>query len=513
MIFQKSYKVVVLILFIFPFAIAILKYSHHPIIINDLLPKEIYQVNYHFDISNLEDSFYVKAYLPLNTKRQKISFGEMEGDLLPFTKENKIEGLRGIWRGNDKEEAVFSYGFQVEGKQLSYDLDKELVFEDNFSDTIKLFLEASEFIQSSDPLIQSLATQLKKQDLVATLLSNFEFVKRITDSSTGVLTDAKTALQRNRASCNGKSRLFVALCRAQGIPGRVAGGIILEDARKRTSHLWTEIYYQGNWLPFDVMNDHFAQLPANYLELYKGDHFLITHTKGIGFDYQFDIHKVYRTQDKATSGPQLWPLLSQAKIPLGLLRGILILPLAALLIAVFRNVIGLKTFGIFLPALIGLALFKINFILGVVAFCFVIVLISMLHLLMEKWGMLHVPKVVIMLTTVVMALLGMSSIGLYNGLELLNTTVFLPVVVLSITAERFAKTLVEERFTEALKILGTTFFVAICCYPLFQSDLLVGFFLSFPECYLMILGLMLLLGRWIGMRVMEYKRFAPLSLG
>jgi hypothetical protein len=221
--------------------------------------------------------------------------------------------------------------------------------------------------------------------------------------------------------------------------------------------------------------------------------------------------KYQTTENLAGSGRQLWSLLSVSNVPFGLLRGILLLPLAALVIAIFRNVIGLKTFGILLPVLIGLSFSRVSFQAGLITFGVVILFVSLLHLILEKWGLLHVPKVVIMLTCVVLSLLGLSWLGLNNDWQTLSASLFFPVVVLSITAERFAKTLVEEPFSEALKILGATFFVALLCIPLFQSGLLVGFFLTYPEFYAAILGTMLLLGRWIGMRVFEYRRFAAFS--
>jgi hypothetical protein len=161
--------------------------------------------------------------------------------------------------------------------------------------------------------------------------------------------------------------------------------------------------------------------------------------------------------------------------------------------------------------LIGLALVKISFIWGLVAFFAVILVVSILHFPLEKLGLLHTPKLVIMLTCVVLTLLGLSIFGLKNNLESLSTAMFLPVIVLAITAERFAKILVEDNFNDAIQMLASTFFIAFLCYPIFSADLLLGVFLTYPELYFSILGIMILLGRWIGLRVMEYFRFSDFS--
>jgi transglutaminase-like putative cysteine protease len=55
-----------------------------------------------------------------------------------------------------------------------------------------------------------------------------------------------TAAKLGEASCNGKSRLFIALARRAGIPSRLVGGVILSTGVKRTSHQWVEAYVSGH---------------------------------------------------------------------------------------------------------------------------------------------------------------------------------------------------------------------------------------------------------------------------
>jgi len=500
------------LLIVLPLILVAWKFNTTPINMESLWPKERYKLTYEFDLSKLPENAFVKAFLPQTNDRQTVSPPTFTGDTLTFKTLLDQSGKIGWWTSKQQKEAVFQWAVEVESKKIVYDLSESMGFETNFAANLQPYLQASEHIQSTAPIIDSLAQQLKRGNLLTTLQNNFQFVSQITNSNTGVLTDALTTLRRNRASCNGKSRLFVALCRAQGIPAKVMGGLILENVSKRTSHLWATVYYQGYWIPFDVLNQHFAQLPANYLELYAGDEFLIRHTKAIEFDYQFHIQRKYGAFAKAeTITPQLWPLLNQTGLPLDLLRGLLLLPIVAVVIGILRNVIGLKTFGVFLPALIALGLTNVDLWWGVLAFLMVILVVAILHYPLEKFGLLHTPKLVIMMTVVVITLLGLSLLGTQNQWIALSKTILLPVIVLSITAERFAKTLVEEQLTDALKMLGSTFLIAALCYPIFQSNLLLGYFLDFPETYFVLLGIMILLGQWIGMRIMEYRRFSLLT--
>ena len=56
----------------------------------------------------------------------------------------------------------------------------------------------------------------------------YDFVSAMPQRPFKGTTDALTALRLGEASCNGKSRLFVALARAAGIPARLVGGLVLE---------------------------------------------------------------------------------------------------------------------------------------------------------------------------------------------------------------------------------------------------------------------------------------------
>jgi Transglutaminase-like superfamily len=54
--------------------------------------------------------------------------------------------------------------------------------------------------------------------------------------------------------CQLGSALFVALCRARGIPSRVVGGHVLYE-RAPTNHYWAEIWIAGQgWTPFDFLS-------------------------------------------------------------------------------------------------------------------------------------------------------------------------------------------------------------------------------------------------------------------
>ncbi len=63
---------------------------------------------------------------------------------------------------------------------------------------------------------------------------------------------AVKALELGKGDCTEYSDLFVALCRAKGIPARVASGYTAGFGPASTRHNWAEVYlHDYGWVPFD----------------------------------------------------------------------------------------------------------------------------------------------------------------------------------------------------------------------------------------------------------------------
>ena len=95
---------------------------------------------------------------------------------------------------------------------------------------------------------------------------------------------ALSALQNKRGVCEDYVTLFVALCRASGIPARGVTGFLSEGLREGNTidantiyHTWPEVYLQGyGWVPLEVtaekkvngnkvvFKEGFLNLPGSY---------------------------------------------------------------------------------------------------------------------------------------------------------------------------------------------------------------------------------------------------------
>lgn len=471
------------------------------------LPQRVHEVVFRMELRGGDQGGDFRTYLPVGDARQQVlEEGVIQGQGVDVIARD-AHGRRASWR---QVTGPVQYRTVVRTRAVEWDLeDAAMTTPSRPSPQLKAYLVSTEVIQSDHPDIAALARRLELEglDAVEALRRIHEAVLALDGAAFKGTTDALTALRLGEASCNGKSRLFVALCRHIGLPARLVGGLILETGDKRTSHQWVEVNLQSQWVPFDALNGHFAALPAEYLTLYHGDVGLFGHTAGLPLDYGFSIRPRLRLPREALGEHPVWRAFADAGLPSGALGFLLLLPLGAAVVAFMRNVVGLHTFGLFLPALLAVSMKGTGLGIGTGAFFLVLFTVAAVHPLLMRWRLLYTPRLVILLVAVVGCYLAVSAWGWQSGqIGWVKVTLF-PVVVVAITAERFAREIEEVGWTDALSKAAQTLVVVVLAFFAMQSTTAEAMLLAFPELFLWIVAAMLALGRWTGIRVMEFARF------
>ncbi len=482
----------------------------------DVLPRTRYDVTYELTFDSGGSDVHARVFLPLSDPHQQIADERNESPALHFGDVIEQGNRVGSWTGTGASgTSQVHYSFSVLSNAIHYDLAPTLAVPEVYPSAVSEYLKPETAIQADDPEIRRTLLKLGADHGTAV-----ERIRRIYDFSAGLAsrsfkgtTDALTALRLKEASCNGKSRLFVALARAAGIPARLVGGLILEPGSKRTSHQWVEAYVAGHWVPFCPTNHHFAELPARYLVLYRGDEALFKHSSDINFDYRFTTLAAEVPSPKARTAFQLfnvWALFDRLKLPFSLLATVLMLPVGALVVVLFRNVVGVPTFGTFLPALIAAAASETGVFWGLLGLLAVLAVVALARAAIQGLGLLHSPTLAILLAAVTLSMLGLSLLAERLELSSLTRISLFPIAVLALSAEKFYLTLSDEGAWPAAKGLLGTLLVIVACYAVMSSLALRVVMIAFPEVLLLVVAANVYLGRWTGLRISEYWRFRRL---
>lgn len=473
-----------------------------------------YNITYQYDLKRSDSDYTIQSFLPVDNRRQDI---EMDSDNLlqpGLSIFDKVPNKIITWSGRAESDTTIIVQFSAKTKGIEFDIDNQLKIERSSGSDFEEYLASTGDIQSDTPEIKALADRLQYSGAVSAkdlAESFFNYVSNLSSVDIADSTDALSCFESGICTDEGKSRLLAALYRTNGIPARVVSGLILEDGKKKTSHYWMEARIAEEWVPFDTQEGHFAELPSNYLEISYGDHKLNKSHKGLEVDYLYDISRERLHDYSEYAAFNIWNLIDSNQLPMKPVMVLILLPLGAYIVAIFKNVIGFKTYGVFLPVLIAFSFIDMGLIEGFIFFSMIILLISLMSFPIEKWGILHTPKIVFLLTLVSLYCLAAIKIFYVTGWVNPSATLTFPIIILTLISERFAHEIEEESLVDALLVYGQTLVVTICCYMILSAGVIQHFFITFPEALVSIAGMSLLLGRWIGLQLFEYSRFSQID--
>lgn len=523
---QYAYALALFICIVLPLCIMGYKLQGLGYTLSSLIPAVSYRVALSLQVDGHGSDVQVSTYLPKTDARQTILLEQNAAEQFALALVADNLNRVATWSTDQlRGRQTLRYEYTVQAKHMRYLIPPGLRIPQSYPALFNAYLSAEDGVQVNDPLIQATLDSLfpsAKPDFHTALYTIHRYLQdRFANKNFSGFTDALTALKLGEASCNGKGRLFVALARKLNIPARLVGGLILSNGSKRTSHQWIEAYVNGHWVPFDTINDHFAEIPANFVALYYGDQVLFKHNPNINFQYTFSVNKRLMPRldeqttlkDSAFNIANLYGVFERVGISQNLLKILLMIPLGALVVVIARNVIGIETFGTFLPALIAAASRETGLLWGMLGFVTIILVVSLVRRLLDWFQLLHSPKMSILLTAVVIVMLALTVLGVQLELfELAHITLF-PIAILAITAERFTIIEVEQGLKKAVTITFSTIVVIAASYAVMDSLFLQSMILAFPETLFLLIALNLWLGKWTGMRVSEFFRFRKLIFG
>ncbi|MFB0505671.1 MAG: UUP1 family membrane protein [Thermodesulfobacteriota bacterium] len=323
-------------------------------------------------------------------------------------------------------------------------------------------------------------------------------------------------IRTKKATIAEKKKLLIYLSRVAGVPARAVHGILLSQEMKEKKILsWAEVFIGGKWVPVDVENGLFAQLPENVLILYRGDRPFITFSGVKGLEYRYAVKQekqwtfslFYGRATRVGSKLYEWSLFSLPVETQQVFRVILMIPLGGLIVSIFRNIIGINTFGTFMPVLIAIAFRNTKLGWGLVLFSVVIALGLVSRWFMDRLRLLLVPRLSVIVTVLVIILAVGSLIGHYMGIYRILAVALFPMVIMTMTIERLSIILMERGGREAITVSLGTLLVSTFGYLAMSIASIQDFFFAFPEVLFALIGLQILLGRYTGYRLMEYFRF------
>lgn len=382
-------------------------------------------------------------------------------------------------------------------------------------------LEAPKFKGPSEEAVKSLVEDIKAKS-ADTPTTVAELIKRLNnpnpDDNVRILLGPKPTLVR-------KVEQAARVLRFAGIQARVVQGVRLQpekyDFSKKTPLLqWLEVYHNKQWLSFDPLRGR-SPVPNDWLRWWQGSQSLVQLEGGSKLNVVLSISP--KVEEGVTAAVQRGeiskPLLlkfSLFSLPVNtqaVYRIMLLVPVGAFLLVILRNIVGIKTFGTFMPVLIALSFRETGLLSGIVLFSLLTAAGLSIRFYLERLKLLVVPRLAAVLIVVVglMAIFSIvtHSLGIHRGLSV----ALFPMVIMTMTIERMSILWEERGSGEALIAGAGSLVTAALAFLVMNIKYVEHMMFVFPELLLVILAAILLLGRYSGYRLLDLYRFKALAKG
>lgn len=203
----------------------------------------------------------------------------------------------------------------------------------------------------------------------------------------------------------------------------------------------------------------------------------------------------------------------RAGVPANTIVLLLLTPLIASIIATARHLVGIRGFGIFLPASLSVVFLATGPVVGIALFLIIVAVSTLARLLIRKsrLNLSYLPRMALILWFVILGVLALLFAAPYVSLPGLTNVSIFPVLILVLLAEDFTKVQLGKNIKTAVNLTSETLILSLVSYIFLTLKPLQQLALLNPEGLLIgIVIFDIIIGKYVGLRFLEFWRFRKL---
>lgn len=314
-----------------------------------------------------------------------------------------------------------------------------------------------------------------------------------------------------------RSAWLVDLLHRAGTPAREVLVLELEDGRRRQNlSTYLQVFSGEKYQLFNPVSGKQGQKPNQLLWEYDSGPLLDLvggRNSTVSFsmiDQEVPVGRML--QEGQLGGPGVLDF-SIHSLPLSeqtLFKGILLIPVGVMVVALLRILVGIRTSGTFMPVLIAMAFMQTSLITGLVGFILIVGVGLMIRAYLSRLNLLLIARISAVIISVIILIAVFSVLAFQLGLSEGLKITFFPMIILSWTIERMSILWEEEGPHEVLVQGGGSLLVAVLAFLVMNNDWIRHLTFNFLGLQLILMALVLLLGNYTGYRLLELRRFQPL---
>ncbi len=198
-------------------------------------------------------------------------------------------------------------------------------------------------------------------------------------------------------------------------------------------------------------------------------------------------------------------------VPANILVLVILFPLVASFIAASRHIIGLRGFGIYIPAVLSVALVSTGPVVGILIFGAIVTVALLSKKILRPTKLPYLPRTALLLWLISLTVLAVIMIAPFINVTNLMTLNIFPILILVLLSENFLDAQANSKPSDALALALETLGLAILSSLVLRLENLQRIALLEPELILVgTAAINLIVGRFVGLRLTEWLRFRPI---
>lgn len=490
-----------------------------------LLPQMVDDVwNFHLSVKPKGDVRTFSFPIPRPSYGMRVTEERIRAKGVEVFIDTSSDSSLATWSSREGFSDRVTYSARVDLKPVLYkNIPKD--YTEVYPKGLQKFLKLPKLLPEDEEAINLLETAILEgtEDKTGVVRKIYYYVEEEIQRNTAIKTIHET-LNSGKGSPLIKAKLFNIMVRRKGVPSRIVVMVRMPDLKKKDNEklrftFANEVFLANKWVPIDTNRGHFGVRPDDFMVIHRNydevDRYISK--KNVVYSIHAERARINRYnkaefKKEVVRTDSILGKLSLYRLPIPLqnmFSTILLIPLGTLVLALARNIIGIPTFGIFTPILLTLFFKETSFTFGLSFFLIVIAIGIGQRYVLEKFYLLAVPRLSIILTFIILLMIGYSFLS--NDLTATsNHLSFFPIVIVATNIERLSVMIAEEGLVNTLKTLVGTLVIAILGYMLYMIPALEIFMFTNPECLFTVIGVLILIGKYKGYRISEFIRFRDL---
>ncbi len=195
-------------------------------------------------------------------------------------------------------------------------------------------------------------------------------------------------------------------------------------------------------------------------------------------------------------------------VPVNTIILILLLPFLATLVVFFRQIIGIPTLELLVPIALSITLVATGLAAGGILLVTILLGSFVARTILKRIRIMQLPKMAISMLLisifVFLSLTASASIGLLTVKQLS----FFPVLLLVLLSDKIVALQLARGNKPAITITFFTLVLGAIGYIILSVEVIRTSILLYPEIILVLIPINIFIGRYFGLRLTEYHRFA-----